>query len=210
MLAEERGCDLVILTNSARKAPHTLARLEKMGFKRSWFAGVATSGDVAIRVLALPPGQKDDTLLPPTHPLWRDLDPLGAASNPPPPPAAAAAGSSATTMPAQRRRRCLHFLWSKADPVNGVDLEDLGIDVTEDPEEADFVLVHWFDTVAQKDGTLRRVTEEDITALLEKCAKRSLPMLVANPGKNPACLRSLPPSFRSRSDSTVSLSLSLC
>ena len=81
-------------------------------------------------------------------------------------------------------------MWSKADPLNGVDLEDLGIDVTEDPEEADFVLVHWFDTVAQKDGTLRRVTEEDITALLEKCAKRSLPMLVANPGKIPACLRS--------------------
>ncbi|QDZ20238.1 hypothetical protein HOP50_04g27560 [Chloropicon primus] len=165
VLAEEQGCDLVILTNSARLAPHTFARLEKMGFRRDWFRGVATSGDVAQRVLALPPGASDEALLPADHPLWSDLD-VGELGDGP---------------GGKRRRRCLHLLWKEHDKTNGIDLEALEIDVTADPAEADFVLVHWFDTVAQEDGSLRRVGGEEITELLRQCAGRGLPMLVANP-----------------------------
>ena len=48
---------------------------------------------------------------------------------------------------------------------------------------ADFVLVHWFDSLALEDGTLRPVSREEISAMLAECAKRELPMLVANPGE---------------------------
>ena len=72
-LAEDLKCDLVILTNSARLWPHTVRRLEQMGFDPKWFRGVATSGDVTNRVLQLGPGAHDEELLPRDHPLWADL-----------------------------------------------------------------------------------------------------------------------------------------
>lgn len=175
-LLHQRGCSLVILTNSARRAPHTFARLETLGFKKEWFAGVATSGDVTHRVLSLPPGEADPTLLPVDHPLWRDLDL----------PSEAKAGGVPT-----RKRRCVHLLWKTHDLVNGIDLEALDIDVVEDPDEADFVLVHWFDTMALpktpemaakgEPFPLRKVSEIDVDAILARCAARQIPMLVANP-----------------------------
>ena len=118
LLAEKEDTKLVILTNSARRAPHTLNRLERMGFERDWFAGVATSGDVAHRVLSLEPGQADTKLLPEDHPLWRDINPF-LENQKPEEPAAEKGGSSKS----RRRRRCLHFTWEKHDLVHGIDLE---------------------------------------------------------------------------------------
>ena len=162
-LAEDLKCDLVILTNSARLWPHTVRRLEQMGFDPKWFRGVATSGDVTNRVLQLGPGAHDEELLPRDHPLWADLSlPAGEQG---------------------RNRRCLHLLWREHDKENGIDLEALGIDVTEDPHMADFVLVHWFDSLALEDGTLRPVSREEISAMLAECAKRELPRLGTNPGE---------------------------
>ena len=114
------------------------------------------------QVLQLGPGAHDEELLPRDHPLWADLSlPAGEQG---------------------RNRRCLHLLWREHDKANGIDLEALGIDVTEDPHMADFVLVHWFDSLALEDGTLRPVSREEISAMLAECDKRELPMLVANPG----------------------------
>ena len=60
--------------------------------------------------------------------------------------------------------------------------KELGIDVTTDPAQADFVLVHWFASVAvEGNKELRPVSEDDIEDLLAQCAERNLPMLVANP-----------------------------
>lgn len=163
-LKEEKQARLVILTNSARSAPHTYKRLEGMGFKREWFCGVATSGDVCTRVLSLTPGQHDDKLLPREHPLWKDISGRNISEE------------------GKRKRRCLHFTWSKFDKVTGIDLDALDIEVTTDPEQADFVLVHWMDCIAlEGNQELRKVSEEDIEDLLAQCAKFSLPMLVANP-----------------------------
>ena len=167
-LKEEKQARLVILTNSARSAPHTYKRLEGMGFKREWFCGVATSGDVCTRVLSLTPGQHDDKLLPREHPLWKDISGRNI--------------SEEGKRKGKRKRRCLHFTWSKFDKVTGIDLDALDIEVTTDPEQADFVLVHWMDCIAlEGNQELRKVSEEDIEDLLAQCAKFSLPMLVANP-----------------------------
>merc|ERR1711937_500470 len=158
VLAEKEDTKLVILTNSARRAPHTLNRLEKMGFHRSWFEGVATSGDVAHRVLSLPPGTCDPKLLPEDHPLWSDINPFqddneNENEN--------EVKTQDTSINRHRRpRRCLHFTWKEFDLENGIDLTSLDIEPVTCPSQADFILVHWFDCIAMEGNKeLQKVDE---------------------------------------------------
>lgn len=162
----EQGCKVVILTNSARRAPHTLERLtKKMGFDPAWIAGVATSGDVTHRVLSLEAGEIDESLLPRDHALWRDLNPGRAG-----------------------RRRCLHLTWSEFDHNNGIDLARMGIDVVDTPDDADFVCVHWLDAIATQSPSphdaphgQRLTSPEEVEAIARRAAELGLPVLCANP-----------------------------
>lgn len=43
----ESGESMVIISNSSRRASHAEARLDEMGFKREWFQGFVTSGEMA-------------------------------------------------------------------------------------------------------------------------------------------------------------------
>merc|ERR1712176_46514 len=147
-----------------------------MGFQRSWFEGVATSGDVAHRVLSLPPGTCDPKLLPEDHPLWSDINPFKNENE-------NEVKTQDTSINRHRRpRRCLHFTWKEFDLENGIDLTSLDIEPVTCPSQADFILVHWFDCIAMEGNKeLQKVDETQVNTLLKLCAERQLPMLVANP-----------------------------
>ena len=62
------------------------------------------------------------------------------------------------------------------------DLIRNSLQVTADPENADFILAHGTEAVGSPDGRQPHDTSlEDIRALLHQCAERKLPMIVANP-----------------------------
>jgi hypothetical protein len=74
--------------------------------------------------------------------------------------------------------RCLHFTWSSRGTIS---LEGLGLEVTPDPQQAQFILAHGTEAVGQADGPARDVPLEGMKDLMRACAARGLPMIVANP-----------------------------
>ncbi|PRW61092.1 Haloacid dehalogenase-like hydrolase superfamily isoform 1 [Chlorella sorokiniana] len=77
-------------------------------------------------------------------------------------------------------RRCLHFTWGQRGAIS---LEGLGLEVTADPQQAEFVLAHGTEAVGSStDGSAAQPCSLDgMRALLEQCAPRRLPLVVANP-----------------------------
>ncbi|EFN54474.1 hypothetical protein CHLNCDRAFT_11074, partial [Chlorella variabilis] len=78
-------------------------------------------------------------------------------------------------------RRCLHFTWAARGAIS---LEGLGLEVTDDPQQADFILAHGTEAVGTSvDGSgAAPCGLEGMRELLDACAARGgVPMVVANP-----------------------------
>lgn len=84
----------------------------------------------------------------------------------------------------QERKKCIHFTWAARGAIS---LEGLGIEVTQDPLEADFILAHGTEALGIEvsgNGALP-VPLERMKDVLAACAAqrstRNIPMVVANP-----------------------------
>lgn len=76
--------------------------------------------------------------------------------------------------------RCLHFTWGQRGAIS---LEGLGLEVTTDPQQAEFILAHGTEALGTStDGSAAQPCSVDgMRALLDAAAPRRLPMIVANP-----------------------------
>ncbi|QDZ25570.1 hypothetical protein HOP50_18g81120 [Chloropicon primus] len=173
-LAEDEGKRLVILSNSSRLSSSTFDRLESMGFRKEWFLGAVTSGDVAQYALNASQG-KELTSDKGYEGLWRDLQL----------PPAGEEGSVAANL------SCIHFTWSERGSSDGFKsafdpLKEVPrVRAVNEPKNADFILIHGTEaqTVVEGGGERRVVprSREEIDGVLVACADLGLPMLVANP-----------------------------
>ncbi|XP_043706948.1 uncharacterized protein LOC122656479 isoform X2 [Telopea speciosissima] len=75
-------------------------------------------------------------------------------------------------------RACIHMTWSNRGAIS---LEGLGLQVVENAEIADFVLVHGTEALGLSSGATLPMKLEDLEKILEHCAAKKLPMIVANP-----------------------------
>ncbi|KAK7319801.1 hypothetical protein RJT34_04527 [Clitoria ternatea] len=75
-------------------------------------------------------------------------------------------------------RSCIHFTWNGRGAIS---LEGLDLQVVENIEEAEFVLAHGTEALGCADGTARSMKLEDLERILELCAAKGIPMVVANP-----------------------------
>ncbi|GLU17923.1 hypothetical protein SLE2022_342680 [Rubroshorea leprosula] len=75
-------------------------------------------------------------------------------------------------------RSCIHITWSDRGAIS---LEDLSLKVVENVEEAEFVLVHRTEALGLPSGNICPVSLEDLEKILEQCASKRIPMIVANP-----------------------------
>ena len=84
----------------------------------------------------------------------------------------------------QQRQKCIHFTWAARGAIS---LEGLGIEVTQNITESDFILAHGTEALGtQADGEdAVPVPLEKMKEVLAACAAqrstRSIPMVVANP-----------------------------
>lgn len=85
--------------------------------------------------------------------------------------------------------RCLHFTWASRGAIS---LAGLGLEVTLDPEEAQFVLAHGTEALGTpasagaggEDAAAQApvpTSLDEMVELLRRCAVRGLPLVVANP-----------------------------
>lgn len=75
-------------------------------------------------------------------------------------------------------RSCIHMTWSDRGAIS---LEGLGLKVVENVEEADFILAHGTEGMGLPSGDVRPMSLEDLEKILEICAAKKIPMVVANP-----------------------------
>lgn len=75
-------------------------------------------------------------------------------------------------------RGCIHMTWSDRGAIS---LEGLGLQVVERVEDANFILVHGTEALGLPSGDARPTKLEDLEHILELCAARKIPMVVANP-----------------------------
>ncbi|XP_057421201.1 uncharacterized protein LOC130715157 isoform X5 [Lotus japonicus] len=75
-------------------------------------------------------------------------------------------------------RSCIHFTWSGRGAIS---LEGLDLQVVEKVEEAEFVLAHGTEALGDANGNARSMKLEDLERILELCAAKRIPMVVANP-----------------------------
>ena len=77
-------------------------------------------------------------------------------------------------------QRCLHITWAARGSIS---LAGLGLHVVTDPGAAEFVLAHGTEALGTaNDGSQAEpCSMEALYQLLEQCAARGLPMVVANP-----------------------------
>lgn len=75
-------------------------------------------------------------------------------------------------------RSCIHFTWSGRGAIS---LEGLDLRVVENVEEAEFVLAHGTEALGDANGNARSMKLEDLEQILELCAAKRIPMVVANP-----------------------------
>ncbi|KAB1214336.1 hypothetical protein CJ030_MR5G000479 [Morella rubra] len=75
-------------------------------------------------------------------------------------------------------RSCIHMTWSDRGAIS---LEGLGLQVVEDVEEAEFVLAHGTEALGHPSGAAVPTKLEDLEKILERCASKRIPMVVANP-----------------------------
>ena len=79
------------------------------------------------------------------------------------------------------RRCCLHFTWGARGAIS---LDGLGVEVTQDPLKADFILAHGTEALGNgvSGADADSISLDQMKDLLRRCAERNLPMVVANPG----------------------------
>ncbi|KAJ4968163.1 hypothetical protein NE237_014864 [Protea cynaroides] len=75
-------------------------------------------------------------------------------------------------------RACIHMTWSDRGAIS---LEGLDLQVVENAENADFVLAHGTEALGLPSGATLPMKLEDLEKILESCAAKKLPMVVANP-----------------------------
>ncbi|KAF6164642.1 hypothetical protein GIB67_032870 [Kingdonia uniflora] len=75
-------------------------------------------------------------------------------------------------------RSCIHMTWSDRGAIS---LEGLGLHVVENAEDADFILAHGTEALGHPSGTALPMKLEDLEKILESCALKKIPMVVANP-----------------------------
>ncbi|KAE8726684.1 Haloacid dehalogenase-like hydrolase superfamily protein isoform 1 [Hibiscus syriacus] len=75
-------------------------------------------------------------------------------------------------------RSCIHMTWSDRGAIS---LEGLGLQVVENVEEADFILAHGTEALGLPSGLVRPMSLEGLEKILECCATKKIPMVVANP-----------------------------
>ncbi|XP_059302818.1 uncharacterized protein LOC132054877 [Lycium ferocissimum] len=93
---------------------------------------------------------------------------------------------------ASLRRSCIHMTWSDKGAIS---LEGLGLEVVENVEEADFILAHGTDALGLSSGDTFAMNLDDLEKILEQCAAKKIPMVVANPDFvtiEPGNLRAMP------------------
>lgn len=75
-------------------------------------------------------------------------------------------------------KSCIHITWKDRGAIS---LEGLGLQVVENVEEAEFILAHGTEALGLSSGTATPMNLEDLDKVLEECAAKSIPMVVANP-----------------------------
>ncbi|KAF8402398.1 hypothetical protein HHK36_013353 [Tetracentron sinense] len=75
-------------------------------------------------------------------------------------------------------RSCIHMTWSDRGAIS---LEGLGLQVVENAEDADFILAHGTEALGLPSGVALPMKLEDLEKILERCAAKKIPMVVANP-----------------------------
>lgn len=75
-------------------------------------------------------------------------------------------------------RSCIHMTWNERGAIS---LEGLGLQVVEDVHEASFILAHGTEAIGLCSGATLPMKLEGLEKILEECAARKIPMVVANP-----------------------------
>ncbi|XP_009623004.1 uncharacterized protein [Nicotiana tomentosiformis] len=75
-------------------------------------------------------------------------------------------------------RSCIHMTWSDRGAIS---LEGLGLEVVENAQEADFILAHGTEALGLSSGAALPMKLDDLEKILELCAAKKIPMVVANP-----------------------------
>lgn len=75
-------------------------------------------------------------------------------------------------------RSCIHMTWSDRGAIS---LEGLDLQVVENVEDADFILAHGTEALGCPSGVSQPMELEDLQNILELCASKKIPMVVANP-----------------------------
>jgi HAD superfamily hydrolase (TIGR01459 family) len=76
-------------------------------------------------------------------------------------------------------RRCLSVNWADRG-ATPVDASLYGLELVQDVEQADFILAHGMEALSGQNGS-KKVSLEELQALLRAAAARSLPLVIANP-----------------------------
>ena len=74
--------------------------------------------------------------------------------------------------------KCLHCTWSSRGKIS---LEGLGLEVTQDPHAATFVLAHGTEGLGAHDSSVTLLAPQEIREVLKVAASRNLPFVLANP-----------------------------
>ncbi|KAI3795009.1 hypothetical protein L1987_37652 [Smallanthus sonchifolius] len=75
-------------------------------------------------------------------------------------------------------KTCIHMTWSDRGAIS---LEGLGLLVVENVEQAEFILVHGTEALGLSSGDSVSKKLEELEKILEQCAAKGIPMVVANP-----------------------------
>lgn len=75
-------------------------------------------------------------------------------------------------------KSCIHMTWKGRGAIS---LESLGLQVVDKVEEAEFVLAHGTEALGLSSGASCPMTLEELEKVLERCAAKQIPMVVANP-----------------------------
>lgn len=75
----------------------------------------------------------------------------------------------------------VHYLVSMLCSIKWLGWQGLGLQVVEDVSDADFVLAHGTEAMGLPSGGLRPLDTDRIYNILESCAAKRIPMVVANP-----------------------------
>ncbi|CDP04146.1 unnamed protein product [Coffea canephora] len=75
-------------------------------------------------------------------------------------------------------KSCIHMTWKDRGAIS---LEGLGLQVVENVEEAKFILAHGTEALGLSSGAATPMKLGDLEKVLEECAAKNIPMVVANP-----------------------------